>query len=237
MVVFAVNRIADLFQDHAGVAASNWRKSIFHEQIEKFGRIGQIEIACKRQISAGDDRSAHKWMAGIRGSSAECAVSQMSKQHFAKKRQLFLEVENRNRAQRFFAHAAHRCQRIIKESLDWIALTAARAFEKWFARWHIKAHACDASAILSAIVLLLHQEIKFAKSPCGVAVLLLKPSDWLSQADKCKSAFMCESITHGECRRLADENADVAMCKRREFKRSQARIGERTEWQWARMAD
>ena len=152
-------------------------------------------------------------MAGIRRSSAECAVSQMSQQHFAKKRQLFLEIENRNRTQLFFAHAARRCQRIIKESLDWIALTAARAFEKWFTRWHIKAHACDAGAILPAIVLLFHQEIELAKSPCWVAVLLLKPSDWLSQADKCKSTFMCESITHGESRRLADANGGVAMCK------------------------
>ena len=74
---------------------------------------------------------------------------------------------------------------------------AADPQQELLARGHVKLDDAKAGAVLAPVVLLLHQQIGLAESPRGVAVHLLVVVQRLSKADEGQSAFMGESLAHG----------------------------------------
>ena len=60
----------------------------------------------------------------------------------------------------------------------------------------IQFYGSNARAILAAVVLLLHEEVKFVEAPEGCAILAMIMCKRLSQADVGKTTFVADRITH-----------------------------------------
>ena len=65
---------------------------------------------------------------------------------------------------------------------------------------HVELHTPNASAILSTVVLFLHEEEELVESVKRRAMFLRVVTGLLEKAHKGNATFMCNVVTHGKCR-------------------------------------
>ena len=95
-----------------------------------------------------------------------------------------------------FFQLTHLASDLLKNIGNGLRLIAAQPIHERITGLHIQLHGSDTGTILSAIVLLLHEEIQLIQSPQGRTVFLLVMGERFAQADKGQAAFVFDGITH-----------------------------------------
>jgi hypothetical protein len=85
----------------------------------------------------------------------------------------------------------------LKDISNSLFLVAANSVHERVARFHIQFYGGYTCAILAAVMLLLHQQVEFGKTPQNRTVLALIIRKWLSQPDECHTAFVFDRVAHG----------------------------------------
>lgn len=75
-----------------------------------------------------------------------------------------------------------------------VLLNSTTALDVWGADWHIELNAADSGAVLTAVVLLFHEEEKLVHAPEAGAVLIVVVGEWFAKADGCDAALVIKVI-------------------------------------------
>ena len=105
-----------------------------------------------------------------------------------------------------FAHLAVDPAEDVGDGLGGIATDP---MQKGISGFHIQLDRRNAGSVLSAVMLLLHEQVELIDAPEGRAISLLIKRERFTQPDECKSALMFYFITHGK-RRMVLESAKVS---------------------------
>src|SRR5258708_16112429 len=84
----------------------------------------------------------------------------------------------------------------FENAIERVGLHIPLAEHERIARRDVELHTGYTRSILAAVVLLLHQEKKFKKSPEWRAVFLLVVRERFQQPDNRDAAFMCKTVAH-----------------------------------------
>ena len=79
---------------------------------------------------------------------------------------------------------------------------AADAIEEGMTGLYVQFYRCHACTVLSAVMLLFHQQVQFIEPVGNRTVLLQVIRKWFSKPYKCQSAFMFYLVAHTEGRKV-----------------------------------
>ena len=199
-LMLAVDEVPDLLEDHAGVGVADRVDAELHQPPEQVPRVGQVEVAGEHQVAARHVAAAQVRMAEFAAGTRVRAVAEVADHHFAEVRDATLELRGVEATQVLGCQLVGRPHGLGEDPLDRRPLRGAHAVDERLACRHVALDHADAGAVLSAVVLLLHQEVEPAHGPQRVAELRLEPFDRLLQPDHCKAAFVGQAVAHGVVR-------------------------------------
>ena len=195
-----IKTVADALQDHLRVGVAHGVQPEFDQLIEQLVGVGHVEVAGQDEISAGGVVRAQigvavgQVIAGVR------PIAKVPQIHLAEEVTTSLQFVV---AEVFEVLVAQRVDVIhdnVEDALDGVVLVRADAFDVLDPRGHVELDDRDARAVLSAVVLLLHQQVQPAQSPGGVAVPLPVIAQRLPQPQQSQTAVVADRITHPSAR-------------------------------------
>ena len=89
-----------------------------------------------------------------------------------------------------------------KDICDRLRCAAADAVEEWMTGFYVEFYSGHTCAVLTAIMLLFHQQVQFIEPVGNRTVLLQVIRKWFSKPYKCQSAFMFYLVAHTEGRKV-----------------------------------
>ena len=159
--VFFINEVTYLFKNCNRICVTFWMLPQFHKQIKQLISIGQVEISCKDETSWTPVILSHHGVRIFYAVAAKSSISQMSKINFSGKREILFCPHRIVETLRII----NRC--VVKLFIDfsenvfnWIGINRTMAENVLLTRRNIDFYSYYTGTILSAIVLLFHQQIK-----------------------------------------------------------------------------
>ena len=196
--VLLIEVVADFFEHGLGVRRVNRMLAHRGQRGIELRRIGQREIAAEREIPRGPGAAAKVRMTGRRIVITARAIAQVAHE------QLAAEIERLvHRVRKFGMNRAGGDMIIIlleqrlEDPVQRIGLNAPLAKHVGLARRHVHFHTSHARAVLTPVVLLLHQEEELGESPQWVPVFFLVVGQRLQEPHHRYAAFVGDFFTHG----------------------------------------
>ena len=197
VLVLLIEVESDFFQNRLRIRGVDRVLTHRGERLVELGRIGQIKIPAQRQVARRPRRAPKKRVTRAEAVAAAGAVAQMPHQRLAPKIEMLFHRVGEFRVD----HAALEPLVILAEQrlenlVERIALHAPLTKHEGLAGRHVQLHARHAGAVLSAVVLFLHQEKQLGKTPQRRPVFFLIKTERLQQSHQCDSAFVSDRVTH-----------------------------------------
>ena len=127
--------------------------------------MGTLSGRVASQVAAGDDVLPQVGMTDIGGVPTVGAIPEVADHRFPEHRDRGLQGKRGHAFQDAFAGTGNRFHDGVEELFDGVSLGASHAVDEPVAGRHVKADTPDACAILTAIVLLFHQQEKPPQTP------------------------------------------------------------------------
>ena len=188
---FVIQQITELLENNESIGIVPRMLSPLHNIVHNLVHVGQVEIACQRQVPAPPVIATQKRMQIRHAGTTGRAVSQMPHIHLSDKRPLLFHCLWLP-ASEIIDSTMHRRKNI---------LYCSRSFRPFpenilLARSGIQLDRRHSCPLLSAIVLLLHQQIELTQSPKGIPVFLPVIIQRLQQPHHGNPTLMLYCVTH-----------------------------------------
>ena len=193
VLVLLVEVKADPLEQRLGVGGKDGVLADGDEAVVQLPRVRHVEVPRQHQVAGRPGTAAEKRMAGAQIVAARGAIAQMAEQQLAAEVEVPLDRLGELRVDRALAHLFRvPVQQILEDAVEGIGLDVAFAEHVRFARRDLELHARQTRPILTAVVLLLHQEEKLEDAPQWRAVFLLVVGKRLQEPHQRHAAFVSD---------------------------------------------
>ena len=183
----AVQAVAHLFEEDMRVGIFARMLSVGHDAAKDFVHIRQVEVAAERQVLGAPVVAAQEGVDIVQPALARGGIAQVAHVEFADEGR-----EGFGAAGGGFRRAGLLLVHLIENLGDGRGASGTFAKHILVAGFGTQSHAGNARALLSAVVLLLHEEIEFVEGILRGAVFLLVVVERLAQAYHGHAAFVFE---------------------------------------------
>ena len=192
-----VEMVADFFQDRLGVGAENGVLAAVDEHFVELAGVGHVEVAHHHQGAGRPVAAAQVRVAAARIEIARSAVAQVADEDFT------AEVEVRLNAGRVLdvhralaGHFEEVFDLLVEDLGQSVFGDAAAAVHVRLADGHVDLDAANTGAVLTAIVLLFHEEKQLVETPQAGAVTVVIIGQRLAESHSGDPAFVFEEVAH-----------------------------------------
>jgi len=200
VLVLAVEEVADPLEDDLRVRLADRVQPVFDELVEQVGRVGHVEVAGDREVPA-----AHVVLAGERVAVREPVarvrpVPQVTKVDVGEEFARVLHrrvVHHRELARGESVDVLHHR---VADPLDRVVLARSHPVQEFLAGRHVELDGGEARAVLSAVVLLLHEQVHAPQPPRGIAVPIAVVRQRLTETHQGEPAFVADEVAHGRAK-------------------------------------
>ena len=219
-LVFLVEEEADLLEQGLGVRSEDRMLADRDEAVVQLHRVGHVEIPGQHQVSRRPRAAPEERVARTQAVAAGGAVAEMSEVDLRSEVEVLFDRVGELRMDRAVGDLlAILLKEFLEDPVERVRLDVALAEHERLARRDVELHTRHTRAILSAVVLLLHQQKQLEEAPKRRAVFLLIIGERFEQPHKRHAAFVSDEIAHvGLVRRSSDDRPPApTLCPRIEF--------------------
>ena len=195
--VSLVEMIADFLQNRLRVGAENRMLTTIDQHLVQLRGIGHVEVAHHHQRPRRPVAATQIGMTGTFIKLAGGTVTQMADENLTTEIKAFLDALGVGRIELFFAGEFVELLDLLAENFGQrVFLDATPAERVGLTLWHVELHAADARAVLTTVVLFLHEKKQLVEAPQRGAVAVVIIGKRFAKSHRRDPAFVFEEIAH-----------------------------------------
>ena len=203
------------FKDSLRVRSEDGVLAAFNHSLVQFRRIGHVEVAQNHQGAGRPVGAAQVGVAGTFVKEAGGAVAEMPHQDFPAVVEVVFDIcrilQIDLAAANFFIELL---DLPVEDARKGVFAGVPGAEQIRLPQGHVQLDAAYARAVLSAVVLLFHQDEQFVERPEGGAVFILKIRERLKQTNGGYAALVFKKIAHGMMMKRLSCKCGVSVARR-----------------------